>query len=105
MILSDFLSQQKNDDSDPSEIIPISFNAYGILEENRKIDVCKNEGKFLIQTHSQAKTSGTKLLESTQSKEGAKSKLEARKTMHHAQKRYDRKATYRSGKSRIEKKA
>ena len=36
MILSDFLSQQKNDDSDPSEIIPISFNAYRILEENRK---------------------------------------------------------------------
>ena len=50
MILSDFLSQQKNDDSDPSEIIPISFNAYRILEENRKIDVCKNEEKFLIQT-------------------------------------------------------
>ena len=63
MILSDFLSQQKNDDSDPSEIIPISFNAYRILEENRKIDVCKNEGKFLIQTHSQAKTSSTKLPE------------------------------------------
>ena len=55
MILSYFLSQQKNDDSDPSEIIPISFNAYRILEENRKIDVCKNEEKFLIQTHSQAK--------------------------------------------------
>ena len=34
-----------------------------ILEENRKIDVCKNEGKFLIQMCSQAKTSGTKLLE------------------------------------------
>ena len=32
MILSDFLSRQKNDDSDPSEIIPISFNAYNILE-------------------------------------------------------------------------
>ena len=63
MILSDFLSRQKNDDSDPSEIIPISFNAYGILEENRKIDVCKNEGKFLIQTCSQAKTSITKHLE------------------------------------------
>ena len=63
MILSDFFSQQKNDDSDPNEIIPISFNAYGILEENRKIDACKNEGKFLIQTHSQAKTSGTKLPE------------------------------------------
>ena len=68
MILSDFLSQQRNDDSDPSEIIPISFNAYNILEENRKVDACinfpcKNENKFLIQTCSQAKTSGTKLLE------------------------------------------
>ena len=33
------------------------------MEENRKIDVCKNEGKFLIQMHSQAKTSSTKLPE------------------------------------------
>ena len=40
VILSDFLSQQKNNGSDPSEIIPISFNAYKILEENRKIDAC-----------------------------------------------------------------
>ena len=64
MILSDFLSQQKNDDSDPSEIIPIFFNAYGILEENRDIDICKkNEEKFLIQMRSQAKMSGTKLPE------------------------------------------
>ena len=60
MILSDFLSQQKNDNSDPSEIIPISFNAYRILEENRKIDIYKNEEKFLIQMCSQAKTIGTK---------------------------------------------
>ena len=51
------------DDSDPSEIIPISFNAYGILEENRKFNMCKNEGKFLIQTCSQAKTNSTKVLE------------------------------------------
>ena len=50
--------------SDPSEIIPISFNAYGILEENRDVDIYKeNEEKFLIQTHSQAKMSGTKLPE------------------------------------------
>ena len=64
MILSNFLSQQINDDSDPGEIIPISFNAYGILEENRNIDMQeKNEEKFLIQIHSQAKTSSTKLLE------------------------------------------
>ena len=62
MILSDFLSQEKNNDSDSSEIIPISFNVYDILEENRNIDVCKNEEKFLIQMCSQAKTSGTKLL-------------------------------------------
>ena len=54
---------EKWHDSDPSEIIPISFNAYRILEENRKIDVYKNEEKFLIQMHSQAKTSGTKLPE------------------------------------------
>ena len=33
------------------------------MEESRKIDVCKNEGKFLIQTCSQAQTSGTKLPE------------------------------------------
>ena len=68
MILSDFLLQQKNDDSDPSEIIPISFNTYNILEENKKVNVhinlpCKDENKFLIQTHSQAKMSSTKLPE------------------------------------------
>ena len=33
------------------------------MEENRKINVCKNEEKFLIQTCSQAKTSSTKLPE------------------------------------------
>ena len=64
MILSDFLSQQNNDTSNPSEIMPISFNTYSILEDNRNIDICKNnDEKYLIQTHSQAKTSGTKLLE------------------------------------------
>ena len=64
MILSDFLSWQRNDNSDPSEIIPISFNVYNILEGNRNLGMHKkNEGKFLIQTHSQAKMSGTTLLE------------------------------------------
>ena len=64
MILSDFLSWQRNDDNDPSEIIPISFNVYNILEENRNLGMHeKNEGKFLIQMHSQAKTSGTTLQE------------------------------------------
>ena len=34
MILSDFLSRQFGDDSDPHQIIPISFNIKEILEEN-----------------------------------------------------------------------
>ena len=67
MILSDFLSRQGNDNSDPSEIIPISFNAYNILEENRNLGSLgmheRNGGKFLIQMHSQAKMSGTTLPE------------------------------------------
>ena len=33
MILSDFLSRQKHDDSDPHEIILISFNMYNALYE------------------------------------------------------------------------
>ena len=56
MILSDFLSQQKNDNSNPSEIIPISFNTYKILEENRNLgkgnNITKNMSaheKYLIQ--------------------------------------------------------
>ena len=67
MILSDFLLRQGNDDSDPGIIIPISFNMYNILEGNRNLgnlDMCKkNEEKFLIQTRSQAKMSGTTLPE------------------------------------------
>ena len=49
-----------------SAIIPISLNIYSILEDNRNLDICKNndeDEKYLIQTHSQAKTNGTKLLE------------------------------------------
>ena len=57
MILSDFLSQQNNDNSNPHEIIPISFNTYQILHDNYY-----NE-KYLIQTRSQTKSSGTKLPE------------------------------------------
>ena len=34
MILSDFLLQQDNDESNPNEIIPISFDMYQILEDN-----------------------------------------------------------------------
>ena len=58
MILSDFLSRQNNDSSNPSEIIPISFNTYSILEDNRNFDISTNndeDEKYLIQTRSQAK--------------------------------------------------
>ena len=34
MILSDFLLQQNNNDSDPNEIIPISFDMHRVLENN-----------------------------------------------------------------------
>ena len=98
MILSNFLSQQKNDDSDPSEIIPIPFNAYNVLEENRNSGMHeRNKGKFLIQMHSQAKMSGTTLPEV----HGIRKKLDPnlRPEKQHAlpQKRRNRKAIYRSG--------
>ena len=57
MILCDFLSQQDNINSNLHEIIPISFNMYQILDDNYY-----NE-KYLFQTRSQAKSSGTKLPE------------------------------------------
>ena len=67
MVLSDLLLQQSNDDSNPNEIIPISFNMYKILEDNREnLGKCNNHfssEKYLLQTCSQAKTSGAKLLE------------------------------------------
>ena len=56
MVLSDFLSTQKNDDSNLHEIIPISFNMCQILDDNYYGE------KYLIQTRAQAKTSGIKLL-------------------------------------------
>ena len=66
MILSDFLLQQNSDDSNHSEIIPISFNIYKILEDNRNFGKCNNiinntsaHEKYLIQTCSQTKSSGT----------------------------------------------
>ena len=58
MILSDFLSRQKNDDSNLHEIIPISFNMYKNLTDNYH-----NIEKYLVPTRSQAKSSGIKLPE------------------------------------------
>ena len=52
MILSDFLSRQIEDDSDPHEIIPISFNIREILQENHHNMI---KDTYMVQTRSQAK--------------------------------------------------
>ena len=59
MILSDFVSREKHDDSDFHEIIPIPFNMQEIVHA-RCYNIHDNEQKrYLIQMRSQAKTSGT----------------------------------------------
>ena len=57
MILSDFLSRQKHDDSNPHEIIPILFNMQNVLQTRYYNIDEQEEGKYLVQTRSQAKTS------------------------------------------------
>ena len=58
MVLSDFVFRQLVDDSDPHEIIPISFNMKETLKQKYyKVE----EDKFLVQTRSQTKSSGIKL--------------------------------------------
>ena len=69
MVLSNFLSRQKTDDSNPYEIIPISFSLRRVLCENyyrlneltRTIDTKTDQ--YLVQTRSQAKSSGVKVPE------------------------------------------
>ena len=61
MILSDFLSRQRVDKSNPHEVIPISFDMKAILKE-RYYNI-RNKSRYLVQTHSQAKDSGIKLPE------------------------------------------
>ena len=53
MVLSDFPSRQKHDDSNPHGIMPISFNMYSILQE--KYYSIGNSERYLVQTWSQAK--------------------------------------------------
>ena len=61
MVLSDFLSRQNHDYSNPHEIIPISLNMYQVLYKNYYN--IGNTGNYLIQTQSQMKSSGIKLPE------------------------------------------
>ena len=69
MILSDFLSRQETDKSDPYEIIPISFDIKAILKD-RYYNVEEEEGKYLVQTCSQTKDSGIKVPEVHGAKKG-----------------------------------
>ena len=55
MVLSDFLSRQNNDDSNPHEIIPISFNMHTVIHENYY-----NIENYLVQIRSQARSSRIK---------------------------------------------
>ena len=61
MILSDFLSRQIHDNSNPHNIIPISVNMHNMLHER----YYKIETKeiYLVQMHLQTKSSGVKLSE------------------------------------------
>ena len=52
MVLSDYLSRQMGDKSDPQEIIPISFN---IRDVSLKPCQDKTPDMFMVQTRSQAK--------------------------------------------------
>ena len=61
MVISDFLSWQKHDDSNPHEIIPISFNIHNILYK-RYYNIGKSD-RYLVQTWSQTKSSRIKLPE------------------------------------------
>ena len=62
MILSDFLSRQRTDNSNPHEIIPISFDMQAILRDRYYNGEQKKESRYLIQTWFQSKTSAIKLL-------------------------------------------
>ena len=63
MILSDFLSRQLGDDSDPHKIIPISFNIKEILKKSYQ-NVVKD--MYMVQTRSQirAKAANTPAVQS-----------------------------------------
>ena len=61
MILSDFLSRQKHENSNPHENIPISFNIQNLLHARcYNIDENSSE-RHLVQTQSQARSSRIKL--------------------------------------------
>ena len=69
MILSDFLSRQKIEDSNTNEIIPISFNIRLVLQD-KYYSLEGEKEKYMVQTRSQMKTSGVQLPEVHGSRKG-----------------------------------
>ena len=63
MILSNFLSRQRTDKSNPHKIILISFDMQAIFRDRYYNTEQEKESRYLVQTWSQAKTSGIKLPE------------------------------------------
>ena len=67
MVLSDFLSRQRTDDSNPHELIPISYTLRNQIDDhfyqiNSRTDQPKTD-RYFVQTRSQAKSSGVKIPE------------------------------------------
>ena len=67
MVLSDFLSRQKTDDSNPHKLIPLSFMLRNQIDNhfyriNSGTDQPKTD-EYLVQTRSKAKSSSIKILE------------------------------------------
>ena len=69
MTLSDFLLRQNVNDSNPHDIIPISFNLRTVLQDKFYNLAGENE-KYMIQTGSQTKASGVQLPEVQGSRKG-----------------------------------
>ena len=69
MILSDFLSRQNIDDSNPHEIIPISFNLRTVLQD-KYYNLEEEKERHMIQTKSQTKANGVKLPEVHRTRKG-----------------------------------
>ena len=67
MVLSNFLSRQKTDDSNPHELIPILFTLRSQADNHfYQIDNKTNQprnDRYLVKTRSQVKSSGIKLPE------------------------------------------
>ena len=67
MVLNDFLSRQNTDDSNPHELIPISFSLRNQVSDyfyciGNEINLPRND-KYLVQTRSQVRSSGIRLPE------------------------------------------